>query len=87
MFPLTTGDSFCQKAVSRSWANLHWDEILSKDPRSGGCAPAHNQSALARAPEKAAYQLAGDEIEFYREVKIVKWSIPSVIKLKLMQAF
>jgi hypothetical protein len=58
--------------ICRGWANLHWDEISSKGPRSGVALPPIIKVRLARAPEKAAYKVAGDDVEFYGEVKIVK---------------
>jgi hypothetical protein len=58
--------------ICRGWANLHWDEISSKGPRSGVALPPIIKVRLARAPEKEAYQVAGDEVEFFGEVKIVK---------------
>jgi hypothetical protein len=58
--------------ICRGWANLHWDEILSKGPRSGVALPPIIQVRLARASEKTAYNVAGNDVEFYGEVKIVK---------------
>jgi hypothetical protein len=58
--------------ICRGWANLHWDEISSKGPRSGVALPPIIKVRLARASEKAAYNVAGNDVEFYGEVKIVK---------------
>jgi hypothetical protein len=56
----------------RGWANLHWDEISSKGPRSGVALPPIIKVRLARASEKTAYNVAGNDVEFYGEVKIIK---------------
>ncbi|THD50604.1 MAG: hypothetical protein E8A46_17430 [Bradyrhizobium sp.] len=58
--------------ICRGWPNLHWDEISSKGPRSGVALPPIIKVRLARASEKAAYNVAGNDVEFYGEVKIVK---------------
>ena len=58
--------------ICRGWANLHWDEISSKGPRSGVALPPIIKVRLARASEKAAYKASGDDVEFYGEMKIVK---------------
>jgi hypothetical protein len=58
--------------ICRGWANLHWDEISSKGPGSGVALPPIIKVRLARAPEKAAYKLAVEDVQFYGEVKIVK---------------
>jgi hypothetical protein len=58
--------------ICRGWANLHWDEISSKGPRSGVALPPIIKVRLARASEKAAYQVAGDDVDFFGEVKTVK---------------
>ena len=57
--------------IGRGWANLHWDEISSKGPRSGVALPPIIKVRLARASEKAAYKASGDDVEFYGEMKIV----------------
>ena len=57
--------------ICRGWANLHWDEIAEE--RIGGIAiPPVIKVRLASAPEKAAYEAAGDHIEFFGDVKILK---------------
>jgi hypothetical protein len=58
--------------ICRGWANLHWDEISSKGPRSGVALPPIIKVRLARASEKTAYNVAGNDVEFYGKVKIVK---------------
>src|ERR1019366_4980345 len=58
--------------ICRGWANLHWDEISPKGPPPGVALPPIIKVGLARAPEKAAYQVAVDDVEFFDEVKIVK---------------
>jgi hypothetical protein len=58
--------------ICRGWADLHWDEISSKGPRSGVALPPIIEVRLARASEKAAYNVAGSDVEFYGEVKVVK---------------
>jgi hypothetical protein len=58
--------------ICKGWANLHWDEMSSKGPRSGVALPPIIKVRLARASEKAAYKASGDDVEFYGEMKIVK---------------
>ena len=58
--------------ICKGWANLHWDEMSSKGPRSGVSLPPIIKVRLARVSEKAAYKVVGDDVEFFGEVKIVK---------------
>ena len=57
--------------ICRGWANLNWDKIVANDPASCRSLPPTVIVRLAHAPEKAAYDTAGDDVEFYGDVKIL----------------
>jgi len=57
--------------ISRGWINLHWGEITEE--RIGGVAiPLAIKVRLASASEGATLEAAGDEVDFYGDVKIVR---------------
>jgi hypothetical protein len=63
--------------ICRGWANLNWDEIVANDPAGCRALPPTVTVRLARAPEKAAYDAAVDDLEFYGDVKIVELADPA----------
>ena len=57
--------------ICKDWLRAHWDELSSTGP--GGIElPPVFKLRLARTEERAAYEAEGTEVEFCREVKIVR---------------
>jgi hypothetical protein len=59
--------------ICRGWANSHWDAITEQHISGITIAPVI-KVRLASAIEKAAYEAAGDQIEFFGELQIVRLS-------------
>lgn len=55
----------------------NWEKIVANDPASCRPLPPTVIVRLAHAPEKAAYDTAGDDVEFYGDVKIVELADPA----------
>jgi hypothetical protein len=59
--------------ICRGWANSHWEAITEQHNSGIAIAPVI-KVRLASAIEKAAYEAAGDHIEFFGELQIVRLS-------------
>jgi hypothetical protein len=57
--------------ICRGWINLHWDEI-TKEQVGGVAIPLAIKVRLASASERARFEAAGDDVDFYGDVEIVR---------------